>query len=520
MTTNPYTVSFLQIPKLIGRKKIINRLERHLTKLTPDHVSVIGPKFIGKTVILKNIEERFSRKDSYYTTVLYWDVRHKTPKTDQQFFAAFADKLRKSTENFDKELSELIEISETKAQGSIKDVFEILQQDSKKILVILDGLDELLSSESITRNLWDSLRELASLSSLRFVTGSRYRLRDLCASPESQTSDFWNIFDPTPVSIESFDEKDWEDFFVPFDENNITFDENAKLELKKWSGGVPILATLIASHLFEPNKPISKDFVDNVASKIKNDCQDHLNDLWYDCTAEEKGYLFDIAKNIEISCNNIPIDILRPLKNRGYVEEINNKIKSSCKLMKEHAFRQGENISLLRQIFNSSESCERNIQAFVELKLSQIKGGDSELKGYIGKAVRDMLPEPTQALVWTRNIVNCAFKLIWNKELPNRRIPTEWSDSWNRSSVSRPPQGNINDTDLAAQCRLLDLMTDTRISGQTRISRSSYLLINSLKSIGDFGQHLGTEKVTINFAVIACFTSIELCEKLEKELAN
>lgn len=130
------------------------------------------------------------------------------------------------------------------------------------------------------------------------------------------------------------------------------------------------------------------------------------------------------------------------------------------------------------------------------------------------------MPEPTQALVWTRNIVNCAFNLIWDKELPDRKIPKEWFISWSNSNISRPREENIKGTDLANQCRILDLMTDTRVAGQTRVSRSSYLLINSLKSIGDFGQHLGTEKITTNFAVIACFTAIELCEKLEKELAN
>jgi hypothetical protein len=76
------------------------------------------------------------------------------------------------------------------------------------MLLLLDGLDRLLAADTLTRNLWDQLRELASQPSLRLVTASRQRLRDLIRSPDAATSDFWNIFDPNPVQIGVMDDGD------------------------------------------------------------------------------------------------------------------------------------------------------------------------------------------------------------------------------------------------------------------------------------------------------------------------
>ena len=53
MADRPYEVLGARTAPMLGRRKQIERLLRHLTKQTPDHVSVIGPKYIGKTMLLK-----------------------------------------------------------------------------------------------------------------------------------------------------------------------------------------------------------------------------------------------------------------------------------------------------------------------------------------------------------------------------------------------------------------------------------------------------------------------------------
>ena len=51
----PYEVLNNRTAPMRGRLKQVEALRRHLTKPTPDHVSVIGPKHIGKTMLLKHV---------------------------------------------------------------------------------------------------------------------------------------------------------------------------------------------------------------------------------------------------------------------------------------------------------------------------------------------------------------------------------------------------------------------------------------------------------------------------------
>ncbi len=116
MTANPYPVPGVHIPTLRGRQKIVDVMIRHLTKPTPDHISVIGPQFIGKTVLLKGLWEHFSKERSQYATALYWDVRHGAPATDRDFYHAFAVRLQQAIEPVDPQLAGMLNENETNFQ--------------------------------------------------------------------------------------------------------------------------------------------------------------------------------------------------------------------------------------------------------------------------------------------------------------------------------------------------------------------------------------------------------------------
>jgi hypothetical protein len=71
------------------------------------------------------------------------------------------------------------------------------------------------------------------------VTASRRTLRDLIRHPDAQTSDFWNIFDPTPVRVGCFDESDLTAVLATIPEWQLV--EGAKTELWNASNGFPVL---------------------------------------------------------------------------------------------------------------------------------------------------------------------------------------------------------------------------------------------------------------------------------------
>ena len=80
-------------------------------------------------------------------------------------------------------------------------------------------------------------------------------------------------------------------------------------------------------------------------------------------------------------------------------------------------------------------------------------------------------------------------------------------------------QGNFP-TRLGHQVGLLHLLTgtDKSVSKSQHVSKNTFVLINSLQGIGDFGQHIDGAEVHVGIAISSVTLSIELAEILSKEL--
>ena len=68
------------------------------------------------------------------------------------------------------------------------------------------------------------------------------------------------------------------------------------------------------------------------------------------------------------------------------------------------------------------------------------------------------------------------------------------------------------------QCQLLNLMTDPAATRRTSVRRSTYVLIEGLQTIGDFGQHLEGEAVPEGFGISVCLTGLQVVEQLTSDL--
>ena len=79
------------VPPLIGRKQELERLSNALTKPTPDHLQIVGPRFVGKTVLLHALARSMRAENSRYRVVIVWDLGHQTPDTDEGFLMTLRD---------------------------------------------------------------------------------------------------------------------------------------------------------------------------------------------------------------------------------------------------------------------------------------------------------------------------------------------------------------------------------------------------------------------------------------------
>lgn len=520
MSDSSYQVQGVGVPTMFGRERLFGRLCRHLNKPTPDHVSVIGPAMIGKSVLLNHLAGQFRQPGEYFTTSMYWDLRHGTPATDDEFRRRFAERIKHALHQVDSEFADFMELGDEGLHDLLHFVFSEMQTGGSRILAVLDGFDHVLAEGSITRNLWDDLRTLCQMTSLRLVTGSRSTLRELCKTEESRTSDFWEIFYDTPLQVGCFEEHDWDGFLSPFSSRNIKFDGCAQEEFANWTGGVPTLAAALAGNLLEDAPEgilLSRPHVDSVARTLLEDRRELLAALWDDCPIELQSLLAAVA-NDELSVTDVPDHVRRDLELRGFVRPSGNKIRSSCCLMGHYAREQAGEVNDLQRLFGNTNRFKGNARRLLELRLADVQDSDSQLRGYVKRGIRDLQPDPANSIVWARSIAERALDLVWEAELPpDRSLP----DKWKKIEIKFDERGRLPGS-RGRQCGILRQITGTEKHNPVAkfITRPTYLLVNHIHSVGNFGQHKDDNNVSVSMAASFCLSAIALCESLSRDLAT
>ena len=249
---DPYQVLGPSVPPMLGRAALMGRIDNHLRKPSPDHVSVVGPALYGKSVLLHHAAATYRDGIEQYVTAAYVDLRRGVPASDREFMRRFAEEVKAALQGSRPQLAEYIEMEDVSEVLGL--VFDQLEDDGVRLLVVLDGFDYALAGTGLTRDLWDQLRALAQRNSLRLVTGSRRRLLDLCKTEESRTSDFWGIFYDTPVCVAALDDRDLEVFLQPLRDAGCELDESVRKEIANWTGRVPLLVCALLQRLWAEHR--------------------------------------------------------------------------------------------------------------------------------------------------------------------------------------------------------------------------------------------------------------------------
>ena len=468
MAANPYQVAGSSIAGMLGRESLVKRIEAHWMKSVPDHVSVVGPAHYGKSVLLHHLADAHRVGSDCYLTTTYVDLRHGDAReSDAAFKRRLAESVKGSLQPIHSELADWIDVEYPRVHEQLGDVFEQLEDDDARLLVVLDGFDHVLAGTGLTRTLWGQLRDLTQRSdSLRFLTGSRRPLQELCKTDESRTSDFWNIFHPQPVRVHALDESDWPAFLQPIRDGGCEFDKSARKEVVNWTGGVPVLVCALLHNLWEEHQlrgsRLSKPHVDQAAETMIDERTAFLKALWDDCDHELRSDLGALTRG-DMAPSELSAGRLRGLEDRGFGRVSGNRLRASCGLMKSYARSQAPAIADMTRLFATIAGFETHIRPMLELRLKQVGGSvDTVLHDYVHRAVIEV-DKPELAINGIRGIVERGLVLIWQAELASdKKLPDEWLDEWKHAGLKNLPedQGRLP-RERGRQCSVLRLITGT-----------------------------------------------------------
>jgi hypothetical protein len=530
--SNPrFPIMGTEIPLILGRTKIMQQLWNNLTKPTPSNLSLVGPRFIGKTVIMNALAKRIADEESPYKFVLYWHIGHVAPASDEDFITQLCEKLRDLLSQSKEDTSVYCEYLKDHCFSNLAEVVDSLNEEDMPIIMLWDGFDKPLGQGNLTVHLWDQMRTIFYGKKHKIVTATRRPLSESIRSQDAITSPFWNIFDMTPMRVGIFDDQDCDAIIGKLSQH--TFQSGAKTELIKWSAGFPpfFLEILNQINANIPSGQVDNDAVSQAARKATEKLYEIISATWNDCSAEAKDLYIQLVDHGEMLFADAGKSERNCLIEKGFAHQSSNKLAASCRILQEYIKGTERDTGSMARLFGTWDDYETNIRDLLERRLGHISHFDDRLQRLIARAIEDIPEYPNDCLNNLTSIEEQSLDLIWQREFGQTRvIPQEIIDYWEHVNLDekivqriKEQPGNVIPGDRGLQCGILQLLTGSRGGFETRAkyaTKDTYVLINALHSFRNRSQHADGQSMHVGVAVAAIMICLELLSCLDRELAS
>lgn len=530
--SNPrFPILGTEIPPLLGRTRIMQRIWKDLTKPTPSNLSMIGPRFMGKTVIMNALAQRIANEASPFEFVLYWHLGHVAPASDEAFIARLCDNLRDCLARSTAETSEYRQHLEEHSFSNLSEVADYLDEEGRAILMLWDGFDKPLGQGKLSGHLWDQMRTVFYGKKHKIITASRKPLSELIRSQDAITSPFWNIFDMSPVRIDAFDQEDREAIIDVLSAHS--FQPGAKTELVNWSAGLPPLFLGVLNQIVAdiPSGQVDNEAVNRGARKTLEHLSDVIGAVWQDCPAGAKDLYIRLVDRGEDQFAEAGRDERNCLIEKAFARQVGNKLTVSCRMLQEHVQGKGMDSGSMARLFGSWDDYQINIRNLLERRLAHTSRFDERLYRLVERAIDDIPGYPDDCLNNLTGIRDCALNLIWQREFGvgmsvPREVVTYWTAGPRTGNrlVQQMMQANCWDvpTDPLNQIRLLGLLTGSSRNFDAKAkatSKDTYVLIDAIHNFRNRAQHPDGQAIHLGVAVAAIMSCLELLSCLERELS-
>lgn len=531
MSNHRFPILGSEVPPLVGRQDIMQRIWNDLTKATPSNLSIVGPRRIGKTVCLKALEGQAKQQRTPYKIVAFWELGHAPPRSDDAFIAALCDllcqEMRASNGPFDDHQDYLKDHS----YGSLKEVMDLLDAERHPVLMIWDGLDKALGQGQLTGHLFGQMRDLFHGKRHKIVTAARTPPRELSRNKQVDDSEFWNLFDPVSIRIGPFEDAD---VTAALAEASLTLSTGAVKDLRNWTGGFPTLVLTVLNHLAAAahSGEVNNDAVKRAAEAALPDVGEDLMAIWEkDCTEGARDAYRLLLERSEVPLTDIAKDEVDCLTARGFASRAGNKLKPGCRLLQQHVQASLSDTGSMARLFGKWDSFRSEIRGVLELRLKQIPIVSNHLHRLVTRSLEDIPDFPDHCLISLTSIEERALDLIWEREFgAQKQVPANIQAYWTTSPrdqdklIARMMGANswVVPTSRGDQVRLLQLLTGSNNDFDSKakcVSKDTYVLVNAIHSFRNRNQHADGQHMHEGVAVAAMMTCIELLGCLAREFA-
>ncbi len=200
-----------------GREEVLSRLFSYLNKPSPQNVSIVGQRRIGKSWLLRKValdealRSRYLNEPGKYTFI-YWDLQGEPHLSPDHFFKRLIDLLFKY---LPQDLREACrdEAGEQSTEDAITDILDLLEADEHRVILLLDEFAAITRDTTFAEAFFSHLRSVFGRPAMTCVTASYRSLGEMChLGPDSP---FFGIFSRIQLSL--FVKEEAEGFIIePF----------------------------------------------------------------------------------------------------------------------------------------------------------------------------------------------------------------------------------------------------------------------------------------------------------------
>jgi len=423
----------MKIPREILTEKILITLET-------ENLNITGPKQIGKTDFISNLEERLKNSDRY-TYVIRWDFRTtEAIRTKLDFLKGLATLFASAVREQNVEAAEYYLLcAEDGGQDDFESGTKCIKDAGESIVVLYD---DFLSGIRLLNDKYEWACWFRALGH----TFEKGVLRQVVVTPRNidehlqedafkeLDSDVADLF-PNAEKIDCFGD-DFDSVISAFKDEGIVFDVPAQKELLNWTGGVPRYVELTSRLIKEQHQAggtVSQDMLNGMMKQLQSD-ENILRltkSLLKDCSSEEMDVLSIVAGYRSKKANPTVDEIgsrvvINTLCSRGFLRREKSKLVIQCRFIWAEIEGADWKWDRLKKLFGDRRSFDSAMHDTLRIKLEQVRAFDEALCECIRDVVHN--DNPTRALMAVREVNTRALEMIWDKELgPGvRKVKKDW----------------------------------------------------------------------------------------------
>ncbi len=317
-----------------GRRDLAARLFAAVFGQQLSSISVLGARRTGKTSFLTFVENNS-------TLCKYLGPRHKSVvpvffdlqaniTSVLRFYEQLMELTTRVLENYGEARFHAPKFTtDTHYHSLVEEFFDGMCRKGWRFLILLDEFEQLLAHDVFDENFFSSLRALAGVRDVAWVTAS---FRDIYQLEKKAGfgagSPFFNIFHPVPIYVGALSEEEARQLITrpaekaghPFTDEDVTF-------ILTMAGRLPFAIQAAASMLYQADRSgkTSKSVLGSTREEFYKAMRKHFSHNWAHFTSTERQALLKLVQAGELTSEDH--EALRDLANYGFVEEIHRNYR-------------------------------------------------------------------------------------------------------------------------------------------------------------------------------------------------